>query len=285
MVDEHLKNAPGRTLRAVSASLAALVLGGTLATATPARAAFNSPGDFNRAQVAMRADQWVKDSPYYSQTDWYHGYRQDCSGFVSMAWGLGDSYVTWTLPDVAWPIHKSDLTLGDIMLNTADHVVLFDRWANPQQTAYWEWELAGSTNRPVHRVVPYPFWTSDRDNYKPYRFAVASRYTGKQPPRPPLTVKAMLSQVASASAPATTAAPAANPQSGTAAKPATKSAAAPKVRPRQDTPRREAAVDALTAAPAGKRPARAVRDRAEQTTLQEPLVLVLLRDLVAWLAQ
>jgi hypothetical protein len=283
-----------RAVRALSAAaVAALTLAGTLAVAAPAMAAFHSPSDFNRAQVIMRARQWVKDSPYYDQTSSYHGYRRDCSGFVSMAWGLGTSYVTWTLPEVAWPIHKSDLTMGDIMLNQGDadqHVVIFDKWANGSQTAYWEYELAGSTNRPVHRVVPYPFWTSDRGYYKPYRFARAKQYTGKQPP-PPQTVKALLAKLSGESAkPATS-----RPAKKAALRPHRLTKVVPRKAPAKPPARAHAGprvtVETPRPAPAARRaPVKAPRPRIAERrsdmdkTLKDPVFLVLLRSLVAWIA-
>lgn len=256
--------------------------------------AFHSPGDFNRAQVAMRANAWVKDGIYYSQTSWYNGYRQDCSGFVSMAWGLGKSYVTWTLPEVAWPIHKSDLAMGDIMLNVDDHVVIFDKWANASHTAYWDWELAGSTNRPVHRVVPYPFWTSDSWKYKPYRFAVSPRYTGKTPPRAAgLSAQGTQTNV-TAPSPAPKPAP---KQPSSAPKPKQTAPAQPARRtpaPKAATtkpPRQQHDTSAGTRAPsAASAPARAHAEEkrvlAAEATPGVPArtLLVLLKELVAWLA-
>jgi hypothetical protein len=290
------RTAPNPTLlRALTAAaIAAATLLGTLATAAPAMAAFRSPSDFNRAQVMLRAEQWCKDSPEYNQMSSYHGYRQDCSGFVSMAWGLRQSYVTWTLPEVAWPIHKSDLMLGDIMLNQTgadQHVVLFHKWANRQQTAYWEYELAGSTNRTVHRVVPYPFWTSDRGNYKPYRFAHSNAYTGKQPPP---TLKAVLKRLAAAPAPSVTAAPAPAPKrpplAGRAratAKPRAKAeriarTASPGAARTAATvaPVRKGTPAAPVPVPASSRPAAHAAEKAPA----EPLVLKILRGLVAWIS-
>ncbi len=278
-----MKSGSSTALRAASAAIAALVLGGTLAAASPAMAAFHSPSDFNRAQVALRANAWVKYRVPYSQTDWLNGYRQDCSGFVSMAWSLGRSYVTWTLPEVAWPIRKSDLTLGDIMLDStggSQHVVIFDKWANASQTAYWEWELAGSTGRPVHRVVKYPFWTSDAGDYRPYRFAVSPRYTGKKPPKPP-TVKAMLSKVAT---PQPSPAPAAvDPRPSHPSKPtASEPKAASAEKPAAKAPSAGKADEGKTPEQPAEPAARPVRET--KPPKKEPVLLVLLRSLVAWLA-
>ncbi|MGW7195615.1 hypothetical protein [Streptomyces chryseus] len=96
-------------------------------------------GNVSRNQVISRAKVWVDEqvpysanglnSPYSWWADSQTGgrYRQDCSGFVSMAWQLSSSRTTWTLPEVSTQISKWDLQPGDI-LNSNDHVVLFAGW-------------------------------------------------------------------------------------------------------------------------------------------------------------
>lgn len=154
-----------------AAALAASMLAASFAAPAIAEAqAPKVPSYFKRGTVLARAQKWVDRHVPYSQTDWLNGYRTDCSGFVSMAWGLDQSYVTWTLPEVARRISKDDLLPGDIMLNTADHVVIFAGWANKQHTAYLDMEQASSTGGTVRRVVPYPFWTADAALYQPYRY-------------------------------------------------------------------------------------------------------------------
>jgi hypothetical protein len=55
-------------------------------------------------------------------------YREDCSGYVSMAWDLTTSMVTWTLPDVSTLIPRSSLEPGDILDYTVEHVFIFAGW-------------------------------------------------------------------------------------------------------------------------------------------------------------
>ena len=89
-----------------------------------------------RAQIMQNALGWLAEDPPYSQTSYYPGimnpsmdYRMDCSGFVSMAWGLTSSYVTWTIPSIAIRLPSVwDLQPGDVLDYPADHVVLFTGW-------------------------------------------------------------------------------------------------------------------------------------------------------------
>ncbi len=58
-----------------------------------------------RPYIVGRAQAWIKEQVPYSESRWhsdaYGSYRTDCSGYVSMAWALPTSYVTWTLPQIA----------------------------------------------------------------------------------------------------------------------------------------------------------------------------------------
>lgn len=126
------------------------------------------PGD---AGVIARAQSWVDARVPYSQslyfTNGYGTYRQDCSGYVSMAWGLATSLTTYSLPSFAHPINKDQLRAGDIMLRPG-HTLLFDGWANPTRTAYWAYEEQHPGTVATHHVVPYPYWSGQRP-LEPYR--------------------------------------------------------------------------------------------------------------------
>ena len=101
-----------------------------------------APGDaITRAQIISRADDWISNQVPYSQTEGWEDsaaggpYRMDCSGFVSMAWGLTTSMVTSTLPQVATVTDgnisgDTNLNPGDALDYTADHAVLFDHWTD-----------------------------------------------------------------------------------------------------------------------------------------------------------
>ena len=145
------------TFRRATAVLAAAVIGGTFAfgmahatTVTSGYDTSNSTGSFGpaapgdaitRAQITTRARDWIRGQVPYSQTEGWQDsavggpYRMDCSGFVSMAWALPTSMVTWTLPQVAAVTDANisgdaNLNPGDALDDTADHVVLFDHWTD-----------------------------------------------------------------------------------------------------------------------------------------------------------
>src|SRR5437879_3461511 len=60
-----------------------------------------------RGVIISRAKTWVSAQIPYSQVNYYNGYREDCSGYVSMAWGLGTpGLTTYTLPSVSYQIDK-----------------------------------------------------------------------------------------------------------------------------------------------------------------------------------
>jgi len=127
---------------------------------------------------------WVKISVPYNEGGWYQGYREDCSGFVSMAWVLpAPGLTTYTLPTVSHPINKDDLQPGDILLNqwggwpvgkygSPDaHVVIFDSWADSMHMHYNAFEedpYYGEANYTTN--IPYPFWPGyDSSDYVPMR--------------------------------------------------------------------------------------------------------------------
>jgi hypothetical protein len=123
-----------------------------------------------RRQIIARADHWVAQHVPYNQGAWHEGYRTDCSGFVSMCWGLRDSLVTSTMPQVAHRIAKEDLRAGDVLLNTdvaTGHVILFDRWADYAHNSYVGYELCPQGT--LHHVIPYPYY-GGFGVYEPYRF-------------------------------------------------------------------------------------------------------------------
>ncbi|GAA4527243.1 FG-GAP-like repeat-containing protein [Nonomuraea ferruginea] len=111
-----------------------------------------------RNQVITRARSWLAVGGVpYSQVRCYRNsygdYRTDCSGFVSMAWGLGGSgsaFWTGNLMDQAFQISRSSLQPGDALLrhtgNTSEnHVALFVRWADGAHTQPVVIEQTGSS--------------------------------------------------------------------------------------------------------------------------------------------
>ncbi|WP_037347482.1 hypothetical protein [Sciscionella sediminilitoris] len=161
---------------ATAAIAVALSISGTgIATATADTAAPKQDSaaakSITRGEVIKRAQKWAKNPVPYSMNKYKDGYRTDCSGYVSLAWKLGDSLSTVTLPNVAKPIKKSQLKAGDILGNlgpgtggAAGHVVIFEKWANKEHTAYWTYEQ--TPPHTMHHKVSYP----GHKNFKPYRY-------------------------------------------------------------------------------------------------------------------
>lgn len=142
-------------------------------SATPAVAA--RPRTITRTEIINRAKTWVAaEVPYSTSAYWTDGYRQDCSGFVSMAWGLPGNEWTGSLGKFGVKIKKEDLQPGDILLfhNSADpqkgsHVVIFGGWTDYTHTYYTAYEQTRPHTRRMS--TPYSYW-SNSDKYVPYRY-------------------------------------------------------------------------------------------------------------------
>jgi len=147
------------------------------AAEAPAPAAHPSPRPLalTRGQILERARAWVEAGvPYSMNKYWRDGYRQDCSGFVSMAWGLGSNQWTGSLPEFAERIDPDDLMPGDILLHhdparphRGSHVVIFGGWADSSHRHYLAYEQ--TRPRTVVRTIPYPYLSSS-SRYIPYRY-------------------------------------------------------------------------------------------------------------------
>jgi hypothetical protein len=128
-----------------------------------------------RADIIRRAKLWVAAKvPYSMSAYWGDGYRQDCSGFVSMAWNLPGNEWTGSLGQYGVRIAKDDLQPGDILLfhnpdnpENGSHVVLFGGWTDYTHTYY----LAYEETRPNARkqATPYAYW-SNSARYVAYRY-------------------------------------------------------------------------------------------------------------------
>ncbi|MEU4794413.1 peptidoglycan-binding protein [Streptomyces sp. NPDC023327] len=138
----------------------------------PASSVYHS---ISRTTIIDRAMTWVDAKvPYSMEAYWSDGYRQDCSGFVSMAWNLSGNEWTGSLGKYAVRITKEQLQPGDILLfhNPANptkgsHVTLFGGWTDATQTHY----VAYEQTRPHARkqATPYAYWENS-DRYLAYRF-------------------------------------------------------------------------------------------------------------------
>ncbi|GAA2425350.1 hypothetical protein GCM10010421_10030 [Streptomyces glaucus] len=119
------------TTTLMTAGLAVTML--SAVTAAPAQAASPIGGKITRSEILSRAQYWVDENVPYNQAGYYPDpqgtkYREDCSGYVSMAWHADQSYTTWTLPGISTDISNSQLLAGDALNYEDAHVVLFGGW-------------------------------------------------------------------------------------------------------------------------------------------------------------
>jgi hypothetical protein len=118
-----------------------------------------------RAKVIANAKTWHPHTAQrvpYSQSKTHNGYRTDCSGYASMALGLGKpglNTVGLAGSSVSTRIKMSQLKQGDLIIDATGtsntrHVVIFEKWANSAHTSYWEYEQRGSYGTD-HRTRTY----------------------------------------------------------------------------------------------------------------------------------
>jgi len=127
----------------------------------------------NRQQIMANMEARVRHDIGYSQTAYTDGYRDDCSGSVSAAWGLakpGTNTYGLMKSSVSHQITKDQLQPGDALIADS-HVVLFGGWADSSHTQYYALEDDGSDGTVAH-VIPYPYWShggqTDGGTYEPY---------------------------------------------------------------------------------------------------------------------
>lgn len=120
----------------------------------------------SRGEIVERAESWLRPSvPFggqrYHQNE-YGIYRTDCSGYVSMAWGLPGippsrhgGLETVGLVGVSVAVAKGELRAGDALLaDCGVGSVIFHEWADVEGEHYWGFEqsVAGT----VHRRIAFP---------------------------------------------------------------------------------------------------------------------------------
>lgn len=121
-----------------------------------------------RSTIISRGQDWVDKNIPYNKT--YDGYRTDCSGFVSMAWGLPrPGHTTETLGSVSKTISKGELQAGDALLCPGTHVTLFVNWADGSKNSYVMMEEGNPSSGCVKKVAPYPFY-DHQDCYHPAKY-------------------------------------------------------------------------------------------------------------------
>ncbi|HVT69424.1 MAG TPA: hypothetical protein VHF26_16860 [Trebonia sp.] len=146
-------------------------------------------GTISRAQILQRAQSWLNEKVPYSEVAWWtdHNgtYRQDCSGYVSMAWGLNQDIDFWTgnLNTVSHVIDQSELLPGDILLS-ASHTVIFAGWANAGHTLfdYYEESHPGTDAR---FVVDAPLSRYLVNGFTPFQYDGVTGGDTALPANPP----------------------------------------------------------------------------------------------------
>jgi len=136
-------------------------------------------GAISRGTVLTRARHWLRlNVPYYQEGYAYdinkgRRFRTDCSGFISMAWGLTRSLNTSTLKTVSNPVAWGKLTAGDMVLKgtgpwAAQHVKLFEKWANKKHTTMWIVEEGTTATDMNHKKVTVAWLKNNK--YQPRRY-------------------------------------------------------------------------------------------------------------------
>ncbi len=152
-------------MRSIVSAALIVAFAATLTFGAPAQASA-----ITRSQIIKRSTVWVKKRIPYSQSRTYKGYRRDCSGFVSMAWGLKRSYTTRTISSRAKRIKVRSLKPGDAVLSPG-HVSIFGGWKNKKARTYYAYEETTWGSHAKKRVRTIP------------RNAKALRYKKLTPPR------------------------------------------------------------------------------------------------------
>jgi hypothetical protein len=133
-----------------------------------------------RHQTLQRAAAWLtanggRPVPYSQSARWRDGYRQDCSGYASMALGLPAPGTTTvglaTNRGLTRPIAMSELQPGDLVIdalgdNNTRHVVIFERWNDAARRSYMAYEQRSGPGT-THRSLTYGL--NAGSEYKAYR--------------------------------------------------------------------------------------------------------------------
>ncbi|PNE36541.1 hypothetical protein [Streptomyces noursei] len=138
------------------------------------------PGS-SRQEMLARAATWLTADngaqvPYSQAKVWKDGYRQDCSGYVSMALGLptpGTNTVGLASDrGLTRPVALGALRGGDLLIdatgdNNNRHVVIFEKWNDAAHSSYTAFEQRGGHGTD-HRSLTYGLPGGDAE-FTPYR--------------------------------------------------------------------------------------------------------------------
>ncbi|MFJ1746071.1 peptidoglycan-binding protein [Streptomyces sp. NPDC088116] len=146
-----------------------------------------------RTEIINRAKRWVAEKvPYSMEKYWSDGYRQDCSGYVSMAWNLDGNEWTGSLDAFGVRIEREELEPGDMLLfhnpsnpEKGSHVTLFGGWTDSAHSHYVAYEQTKPHTRT--QSTPMAYWNNS-DRYVPYRYkGLIEETDGKGPDAEPGT--------------------------------------------------------------------------------------------------
>jgi hypothetical protein len=155
-----------------------------------------------RDQILERGKSWVDVNVKYTQggayTNQYGTYRRDCSGFLSMSWGLNPSGMsapsTRTLGTFANTISYDDLKPGDALNSPGNHTILFVGWNDAARTSIKSYEQTtfGGIFDPdpgaIRRPATYAAWTVatlKAQEYTAIRYKNVVEESTPPPPPPP----------------------------------------------------------------------------------------------------
>ena len=138
-----------------------------------------------RAQIWLHPPVPYGSFGFHNNPPFHDGYKADCSGFVSYAWGLnvpGIGTNQFVSENYATVISISDLQPGDVLNNdradTAGHMVIFVKWLDRAENIFDAYDLntdPGYTSEKTYTLVQIPDsndWTiSELDPWAhgPYR--------------------------------------------------------------------------------------------------------------------
>jgi hypothetical protein len=124
-----------------------------------------------RHDVLERGLTWVDANVMYSQTHAYKGFRSDCSGFVSMAWGEGSALTTAGFAPYDNSVSRalsgySQLLPGDALnKHPREHIFLFGAWADAAHSQMIILEESHSGAPAMMKVVASSYF----DSFTPIR--------------------------------------------------------------------------------------------------------------------
>jgi hypothetical protein len=179
--------------RRIAAAAATAVTCGLVALAGPAHATSTLGGSITTDEMMTRAQYWVNQAVPYDEAGTHTdssgtSYREDCAGFVSMAWHLSKSLIvtdpapddftnTDGTPNTNYDVGVgafTNLQTGDAMAYPHQHIFLFDTWTN-KSTGAFTYYAESNPSDPTHGPTPANINNSTLEGW-PTSGYVALRY-------------------------------------------------------------------------------------------------------------